>query len=654
MLHQIGAGALGLVFRAYEPDRDRLVAVKLFRLDLPPERVHQLVAEFEQLIAADLKHAAIAAPLATGIDRVNAYLAQDYVTAESLDISMRENGPATVQDVLRVAASLAEGLDFAAARQVLHGALHPRDVLISPDEIRLVGLGVTRALECVGVTAPVRRPYTAPERINGGIWDRRADVFSLAAVMHELLCGRRLAGTGAEAAEAITETAGGNLAKLRDVFACALADEMSARFATATEFSTALSRAFDAGTSKRSGANLAPGSRRSPGPRAVVAPRLPLDDEMSAGVPLSPPELSEEPDLTLRAPEPARYQEIETPLDDRPVEMPSSLRAAAITPEPVIEPKEPLAFWEPTASLEPREPREPLEPLEPVEPLEPGESDRVAPTFAGSFLSPPAPAEPSGLSLVWPLALAAIVGSALGFGAGYAVAIRDRPSAVAAGSSGALASASAGREFTEGTVESAPLGNATKEASVVPKAGAADSKLSAPAPAKPAATAPAPRSIAAEAPAASKPLFAGRVLVRSTPPGARVFVDGRSGGETPATVRDLARGAHQVRLVLEGYTTVERRIVITASQPALALTVPMPKVPVVPTRLDSALVVESRPAGATVFLDGRDIGKTPLKLPSVPVGAHAVRMELDGYRKWSASVQVLASDQNRVAASLER
>jgi hypothetical protein len=80
----------------------------------------------------------------------------------------------------------------------------------------------------------------------------------------------------------------------------------------------------------------------------------------------------------------------------------------------------------------------------------------------------------------------------------------------------------------------------------------------------------------------------------------------------------------------------------------------MPKVPVVPTRLDSALVVESRPAGATVFLDGRDIGKTPLKLPSVPVGAHAVRMELDGYRKWSASVQVLASDQNRVAASLER
>jgi hypothetical protein len=81
---------LGPVFRAYEPDRDRLVAIKLFRLDLPPERVHQLVAEFEQLIEAALDHPVIAAPRAAGIDGVTAYLAQDYVTAESLDVVIRK------------------------------------------------------------------------------------------------------------------------------------------------------------------------------------------------------------------------------------------------------------------------------------------------------------------------------------------------------------------------------------------------------------------------------------------------------------------------------------------------------------------------------------------------------------------------------------
>ncbi|MEQ1871927.1 MAG: hypothetical protein ABL961_18060 [Vicinamibacterales bacterium] len=66
MLHQIGAGALGPVFRAYQPEPGRLVAVKLFRLDLAPERAHKLVSEFERLIAADLSHPGIAAPIATG------------------------------------------------------------------------------------------------------------------------------------------------------------------------------------------------------------------------------------------------------------------------------------------------------------------------------------------------------------------------------------------------------------------------------------------------------------------------------------------------------------------------------------------------------------------------------------------------------------
>src|SRR5580765_7937904 len=86
VLHQIGAGALGPVFRAYEPDRDRLVAVKVFRLGLPPERVHQLVAEFERLIADGLAHPGIAAPVAAGVDGDAAYLAHDYVAAESLDV----------------------------------------------------------------------------------------------------------------------------------------------------------------------------------------------------------------------------------------------------------------------------------------------------------------------------------------------------------------------------------------------------------------------------------------------------------------------------------------------------------------------------------------------------------------------------------------
>src|SRR6185436_5651415 len=146
VLHQIGAGTLGPVFRAHDAVRDRPVAVKLFTLDLAPERVHQLVAEFKRIIAADLTHPALAAPLATGIQGVSAYLVQEFVAADAVDQVIREYGAAPPVDALRVAAQLAGALDFAAAVQVRHGALHPRDVLLSSDETRLTGIGVSHAL----------------------------------------------------------------------------------------------------------------------------------------------------------------------------------------------------------------------------------------------------------------------------------------------------------------------------------------------------------------------------------------------------------------------------------------------------------------------------------------------------------------------------
>jgi hypothetical protein len=55
-----------------------------------------------------------------------------------------------------------------------------------------------------------------------------------------------------------------------------------------------------------------------------------------------------------------------------------------------------------------------------------------------------------------------------------------------------------------------------------------------------------------------------------------------------------------------------------------------------------------------VQLDGRAVGTTPLSLPAVSAGAHAIRLELGGYQVWSSSIQVTAGKVNRVTASLER
>src|SRR5262245_17365170 len=112
VLHQIGAGTLGPVFRAYEPEQDRLVAVKLFRLDVTPERALEFVRDLERMIATDLTHAAIASPLAAGISGVSPYLAQDFVAADSLDLVLRDSGPASAELAVRVTTQLAAALDF--------------------------------------------------------------------------------------------------------------------------------------------------------------------------------------------------------------------------------------------------------------------------------------------------------------------------------------------------------------------------------------------------------------------------------------------------------------------------------------------------------------------------------------------------------------
>lgn len=568
VLHQIGAGALGPLYRGYDPDRDRLVAVKWFRLDLPPERVHRLVAGLEHLIGSGLAHPAITSSLATGIVGVASYLAQDFVAAESLDVVVRQHGPAPAAEAVRVATHLGNALDCAAAAGVVHGGLHPRDVLVSPDTVKLTGLGIVRALERAGAAAPVRRPYAAPERAANAVWDGRADTFSLAAVIHELLWGKRVAATGQQAADALGPLPGADVEALRAVFARALAENPDDRFATALDFAVALKKA------------------------------LHVEDAPSSKV-LSPS------GLTLGGPDAPRYQDVE--------------------PAPVVEPASAVV-------------RDPVL----ASPIQPAARARHGVAAPGAFVA--ATIERTGTA-VWPLMLAIVVGISIGFALGYGVGTRQRglPSESAAdlASSAAATSGTSAREFTETAVRE-PEGRAAIAAPGNPEDSGVTGRSER---------------------AAAAPEAPGRLLIRSTPAGARVFVDGRDVGLTPQTVRGVTGGAHTVRVARDGYVAQQRRVVISADRPAQSLAIDLararpasraPSTPATRGRPPAAMRVESRPAGANVFLDDKLVGRTPLQLDDVDAGEHAVRLELDGYRGWTSSVRVVAGERSRVAASLER
>ena len=607
------------MFRAYDPSRDRPVAVKLFTIDLSADHVRQLVDEFQRLIDVALDHPGLASPIATGTAATSAYLVYEFYDAQALDVAVREYGPAPAADALRVAAQLGGALDFAAAVNITHGALHPRDVLLSPHETRLTGIGVAAAFEKIGIAPPVRRPFTPPEQIAGAPWDRRADVFGLAALMHELLSGRRAAGAGAHAAEALTDVHGADLAALRSVFARGLAEDPAARFETALGFAEALSGAFPDSSKQpavaapiQTPAAVAPAAVRdaavAASPPAVAVSPLPIDKPAAAAPPpvepakvdVAPPAAST---LVLNEAEQGRYSDVE-------------VAPSIVQPEVAAE----------------------------------GEIDRAPRVRRKRFP-------------LWPVAAALVIGLAAGFLGGYGVGSRDRlevpvydvspPIASTPGSSspGTAAAPAAGREFTETAVGDAPK----------------PPQASPPPPATPAAAAAG--SAPANAPA-STPAEAGRVLVRSTPSGARVVVDGREYGQTPAAVRGLAYGTHQVRLTRDGYAAEERRVALSASRPSQSITVPLsrmrtasvatsdtapaPSTPASLGRFVGRLVIDSRPSGAKVYVDGKMVGNTPVEIGDVRAGEHVVRIEQDGYRRWSSSVRVVAAEQNRVTASLEK
>ena len=336
MLHQIGVGALGPVFRTYEPTRDRLVAVKVFRLDITPEQAKVLADELAKATEAGLFHASIVEPVAAGLEGTVAYRAEEYVAAESLDVAMRHYAPASLDKALPFISQLAAAIDFARAAGVGHGALHPRDIFVTPDEARATGFGVVDALDRLGHRAPVRRPYSPPERIAGERWGITADVFSLGVIAFELLTGRRPSGVGDQMGPLTGATLGSHADAIREVLVKAMHENPAERYSSAGAFASALAQAAGAEVSASADAVAAPPLVEAPRP-ADAEPGL--DDFASEPVGQSPGESAREVARKVIAARKRQHREKERQTEQ------------AREPEPVLSPEPLLSEVAPTEAI---------------------------------------------------------------------------------------------------------------------------------------------------------------------------------------------------------------------------------------------------------------------------------------------------------------
>jgi PEGA domain-containing protein/protein kinase-like protein len=636
------------------------VAVKVFRLDITPEQAQSLAEELSRAADAGLFHPSIIEPIAAGVEGTVAYRAEEYVAAETLDVAMRHYAPAAVDKVLPFITQLAGAIDFARAAGVGHGALHPRDVFVTPEEARASGFGVVDALERVGLRAPVRRPYTAPERIDGGTWGTPADVFSLAAITYELLTARRPSGTGAEIGALGGAVVGGSADALLAVLVRAMDADPARRHATALAFAGALE-----GAAREDRSAVAPLAA----PPEVVA--------VSPAVVHPPPKIDD--DIAFERDADDAHHQLSVQERER-------AEAAAIANEEAGE-EDPEAHADrllinaaAVASDDSAERyRHGLEPPGGDHELDRPDDDLVAaaPVFAGSRVDPwetgrgrgtvepereyrPAGAVvPVQGTRILPLAMTLSLGLLVGFAVGYGVGARDpEPEPVNAGTAvqPAPSSATAGRVWSEQTIPQ-------------PQAGARQQPPTTPP--------PVPSEAPVDSDAGTRPLAtSGRVVVRSTPSRAAVTVNGRWQGRTPLIIEKLPFGPYSIRVVQPGYAVAREDFVLSIDDPSRTLSVRLqPQAPpspaggvgarrstarpaqperTEPENFSGSIFVDSRPRGARVFVDGRAVGDTPLTVPDVRIGSHVVRLELADHRSWSSSTRVTAGQQARVTGSMER
>lgn len=197
ILKEIGKGSMGMVYLARDPHIDRLVALKVLR----PDRVssEEFMKRFlrEAKAIGKLSHPNIVAVYDVGEDHGTAYIAEEYLEGVSLEEAIEERG-LTTRDIVAIGVSIAETLEYAHSKGIVHRDVKPSNIIVFPDKhIKLTDFSIahiedpeatvqTQAGEILGTPA-----YMSPEQVLGQAVDGRSDIFSLGVVLYELATGER-------------------------------------------------------------------------------------------------------------------------------------------------------------------------------------------------------------------------------------------------------------------------------------------------------------------------------------------------------------------------------------------------------------------------------------------------------------------------------
>lgn len=189
----LGQGGMGCVYDAWDPDLERMVALKVLLCSAEGLSARQ-TADFEQesRAAAGICHPHIARVYDFGYYRQLPYLVMERVEGGRFDAMIRKLGALEPGFVLRTSLDVADGLALADASGLLHGDIKPENILFDTDmQTKLVDFGLATFVGDSGGERIRGTPYyIAPERLQRRPLDARADIYSLGATLYHALSGR--------------------------------------------------------------------------------------------------------------------------------------------------------------------------------------------------------------------------------------------------------------------------------------------------------------------------------------------------------------------------------------------------------------------------------------------------------------------------------
>ena len=202
VLEQIGAGGMGLVFRAFDQQLERDVAIKVLPPGMLADEAARKRFRREALALAKLNHPNIGTVYEFGSREGLDFLVMEYVGGVAVDARLAA-GPLTQKEVLRLGFQLADGLASAHEHGVVHRDLKPANMRLTEDNrLKILDFGLAQFVRReadLGVTASISDsknvtgtlPYMPPEQLRGELTDQRSDIWSAGAVLYELVTGSR-------------------------------------------------------------------------------------------------------------------------------------------------------------------------------------------------------------------------------------------------------------------------------------------------------------------------------------------------------------------------------------------------------------------------------------------------------------------------------